>query len=146
MFRHKPARHELHLLILLSQIKKRKKVIFFLKSRDSDFWLYYLCFAPFQFEIALLKHKWHVLCTAGHIKIEAVLPVLVPQTSYADLWSPVRWSPTDSTGAGDTPSAVPYSALTGFMFKLSHGFPLKRESINILSQANQIFSLSKKSH
>lgn len=62
--------------------------------------------------------------------------VLVPQISYTDLWSPVRCSPSDSIGKGVTHSAVPYSSLTGFMSKLSHGFPLAKG-------VNNYFILSK---
>lgn len=62
--------------------------------------------------------------------------VVVPQISYTDLWSPVRWSPSGSIGTGDSHSALPYSSLTGFIFKLSHGFPLTKG-------VNNYFILSK---
>lgn len=56
--------------------------------------------------------------------------MLMPQISYTDLCSPVRWSPFDLIGTDDTHSAIPYSTLIGFISKLSHGFPTTKGGNN----------------
>lgn len=56
--------------------------------------------------------------------------MLMAQISYTDLCSPVRWSPSDLIRTDDTHSAIPYSTLIGFIFKLSHGFPTTKGGNN----------------